>query len=83
MFKSLKNFKKKSSITKEILKLIKELYQIESYTRENNYSYQQIYELRQEKAKQILDKIKSILDEYVDDVPEPNIIPRTWEDVPK
>lgn len=45
-----------------IVLLIQELYQIEEFARINNYTHQQRYELRQEKAVPIMAKLKIALD---------------------
>ena len=44
-----------------VLKHVQKLYEIERFARENNYSFEQRYTLRQEKAPEIMQKIKAWL----------------------
>ncbi len=48
-----------------VLALMQELYAIERHARENEFSFKQRYELRQEKAIPILDKIEKFLNENI------------------
>jgi transposase len=68
--------KKKGSqgLADEALDYIGELYRIEKYARENELSYDQIRELRQEKAKPILDQFKTWLDAHHPLVPPKGLL---------
>ena len=68
--------KKKSSkgVADEALDYIGELYRIEKYARENEFSFEQIRELRQEKAKPILDQFKTWLDAHHPLVPPKSLL---------
>jgi transposase len=68
--------KKKGSkgLADEALDYIGELYRIEKYARENELSFEQIRELRQEKAKPILDQFKTWLDAHHPLVPPKSLL---------
>ena len=58
----------------EALDYVKELYRIEKHARENELTIEQIRELRQEKAKPILDRFKTWLDTYHPQVPPKSLL---------
>ena len=68
--------KKKGSkgLSEEALDTIGELYRIEKYAREKELSFDQIRNLRQEKAKPILDRFKIWLDTHHPQVPPKSLL---------
>jgi len=68
--------KKKASrgLADEALDYIGELYRIEKYARKNELSFDQIRDLRQEKAKPILDQFKTWLDTHHPQVPPKSLL---------
>ena len=65
---------KKSGLAEEAINLIRGLYAIEKYARENKYDAKQIYELRQEKSKPILDDIGSWLNNTASKTPPKGLL---------
>ncbi len=74
--KGRKRGKQKTSknLADEALEYIGALYDIERYARKNDLSYEQIFELRQEKSEPILDKFKTWLDTYHPQVPPKGLL---------
>ena len=68
--------KKKASkgLAEEALDYIGELYRIEKYARKNNFSFEQIQALRQEKAKPILDQFEIWLNTHYPLVPPKSLL---------
>ena len=56
---------KKKGLAHEVIKMIKELYKIEREARKKGLNPDEIYALRQEKSKPIMDKLKVWLDEHI------------------
>jgi transposase len=76
--KSRKKVRGKKAKTKgladEALDFIGELYQVEKYARVNGLSYDQILELRDEKARPILERFKTWLDTHHPQVPPKSLL---------
>jgi transposase len=65
---------KKSGLSEWFLKQIQRLSKAEKFAVTSKLSYEQIVQLRQEKAKPIIDKIKLKLDEQLSKVPEQSLL---------
>ena len=65
---------KKSGLAEEALTLIRKLYEIEEYAREGEFKPEQIYQLRQEISKPILNDIKIWLDHTADRTPPQGLL---------
>ena len=65
---------KNKGLADEALDFIGELYQIEKHARENGLSYDQICELRDQKARPILDRFKTWLDTHHPQVPPKSLL---------
>jgi transposase len=65
---------KTRGLADEALDFIGELYQIEKYARESKLSYDQIIELRDQKARPILDRFKTWLDTHHPQVPPKSLL---------
>lgn len=65
---------KKSGLAEEVLCLIGKLYAIEGCARDNQYTTDQIHQLRQEKSKPILNDIKTWLDHTADRTPPKGLL---------
>ena len=65
---------KKSGLADEAITLIHSLYAVEKYARENKYDPNQIYELRQEKSKPILDDINTWLNDTASKTPPKGLL---------
>lgn len=66
--------KASKGLADEALDYIGALYGIERYARDKDLSHEQIHELRQEKAKPILEKFKTWLDTYHSQVPPKSLL---------
>ena len=61
---------KKAGLSKDILKLIKKLYKLESTAKDDNLTLNEIKQIRQEHSKPLLNNIKDILLANKDKIPE-------------
>lgn len=69
-----KSDSKKAGLAEEAVLYIRRLYAVEKYARENEYDPDQIYQLRQEKSKPILDEINIWLNQTVSKTPPKGLL---------
>jgi transposase len=69
-FAELAKISKKTGLAMEAIAYIRELYAIEKHARENNFTIEQRYELRDEKAPPILDAFRAWLEKNINKVPK-------------
>jgi len=68
----------RSQLAEEALDYIKEIYEIERLAKSLNYTPDQIYALRQEKAKPIMEGFKKWLDDHVDQIPPGSLLGKAF-----
>ncbi len=71
-FEPIAQSNKGKGIAKEAMRYFKELYKIEREAKDNQLSQEERYQLRQEKAKPILEKFNSWIDEIY-----PTVLPKS------
>ena len=67
-FEQIMKTAKKPGLAKEVVFIYKRLYKVEREAKQLKFTPAERYQLRQEKAKPIMDELKILLDEYVDKV---------------
>jgi transposase len=68
----------RSQLAEEALDYIKEIYEIERFAKSLNYTPDQIREIRQEKAKAVLDDFKKWLDDHKDQAPPGSLLGKAF-----
>ncbi|MFH2044119.1 MAG: IS66 family transposase [Pseudomonadota bacterium] len=69
-----KNLKQKTGSAEVAINFISKLYAIEKHAKTNNLSFEQIYDLRQEKSKPILNDFKKWLDQRISQTPPKGLL---------
>lgn len=68
----------RSQLADEALKFIKDIYEIERLAKNLNYKPDQIKQIRQEKAKSLLDGFKEWLDDHVGQIPPKSLLGKAF-----